>query len=211
MSLESLPRVRSVCLTVEPIAQTGQENQAIASQGQPVEDLIHNTLEDMSFPKPGVSQPDMTGTKAQSRILGVSFASRFCASDCRCICHKQGRLNSPKILNAVLGSLFVGYKASPPADSPCQHVNCRNMSTKIVYTFPWWIWSRTVSALLSWKQPKGPELLIRLMRPRSETDDIFFALTRPMNAFKIFERLLLEGEASVVDVDTNNNTLLHVR
>lgn len=59
------------------------------------------------------------------------------------------------------------------------------------------------------RQPKGPEVVLRIFNLRPISDYIFDCVLRGFDAE--VKRLLANGEASVFDVAPNNFTLLHVR
>ena len=145
----------------------------------------------------------------------LSFHRSSCNIGCGCVCHKRSRLQSPKYLNAVLGSMMVGYSALPWFAQACDDVSCRDRSAKITYTyvFPQWFASRALYLKLVNDYPKGPELCLRVVRVRPLGADIFWA-TRAENedsGLHQIKRLLLNGEASVLDVNPRGETALLVR
>lgn len=144
-----------------------------------------------------------------SKILGIGISRRSCALDRCCVCHNQSHFRSPSFLDQALGSLFLGYKASPSTRSPCDSSRCSNRSTTIIYTFPRWFWDRIVTIKVSCANSLGPELLLRVTRLRSNDDIVFDAIYWDDNA-PLLQRLLVEGEASVLDVDQDSDTLLSV-
>ena len=75
----------------------------------------------------------------------------------------------------------------------------------ITYVFPLWVVQRTMVIKL---QGKGPELLLRVRRVRPNNATIFLALEN--NDLKAVKRLLAAGEASILDVNEDGQSLLHV-
>ena len=136
--------------------------------------------------------------------------TRSCCSFCTCSCHKQIRLKSPNFLKNVLGLVFVGYTSIPLASAPrtCDLPSCRRQGESVVtitYVFPLWLIQRTMTIKL---QGKGPELLLRVRRVRPNDAAIFLALEN--NNLMIVRRLLAAGEASILDVNEDGQSLLHV-
>lgn len=64
-----------------------------------------------------------------------------CSRCCKCFCHIHGRLNTPRLLDGILGTLFIGYSGSPLLSPRCDHIFCRerkDSSTTLAYQFPQW-------------------------------------------------------------------------
>ena len=143
------------------------------------------------------------------RITGKS-----CNVNCRCSCHKKGSLKSPKFLKTILGSIMVGYNAIPGLAQGCNDPSCKGQSTNITYTyaFPDWFLSRVVYFNFKNQQLSGPELCLRVIRVRPLKSDIFLAVSdnREEVALEHTKRLLLAGEASVLDVDPEGVSILSV-
>ena len=140
--------------------------------------------------------------------LPTSLGQKTCNLDCICACHRRNRLKSPEILSPVLGSLFVGYKASPWSAQKCDQSYCRSHATRITYAFPPWLLSRAISVSMAYSHPPGPDLCLRMMRVRPGDANIFTAVFRGTRQH--VQRLLEHNEASVCDVDPAQNTALQV-
>ena len=132
-----------------------------------------------------------------------------CSLECSCACHRRNRLKSPDVLRPVLGSLNVGYKASPWPSQKCDKKYCRSQETKITYAFPQWLLRRAISVSMAYAHPQGPDLCLRMIRVRSGDANIFTAVYR--GTCNHIQRLLDDNEASVLDVDPAHNTALQVR
>ena len=136
---------------------------------------------------------------------------RSCRSVCSCSCHKLARLRSPSILDNVLGTLFVRYNSRPltAMSSYCNISSCqrpRASAAEITYTFPQWFIQRMVTIKA---QPTGPEFLVRVFRVRPKNTAIFLALEN--NNVEIAKELLSAGDASVLDINQEGQSLIHVR
>lgn len=158
-----------------------------------------------------------------SNIIPIKLTSNRCDSACGCVCHQRSQFKSPRSLNALLGSLFVGYQASPWSTQTCSNSNCRQRSKKLtyVYAFPKWFLARILVVDMAYTQSRGPELCLRVMRVRSSKSGIFNQLFNQISISKYWEdeewvlrhlkRLLNDGEVSVLDVNEEGFTILHVR
>ena len=160
-------------------------------------------------PAPGGYNPLQIAKSNSFKITGKS-----CNMNCRCSCHKKGSLKSPKFLTTILGSIMVGYKAIPGLAQRCNDPSCKGQSTNITYTyaFPEWFVRRVVYFNFKNEQLKGPELCPRVVRVRPRNAGIFIALQdgREELALEHTKRLFLAGEASVLDVDPDGESVLSV-
>lgn len=87
--------------------------------------------------------------------LQLAF-TRHCDQRCRCSCHKPCHVQSPSILNRVLGSLLIGYYAIPTlVAGSCDTLSCLNRSAatiNAIYTFPYWFLCRAISLNVAFYQ-----------------------------------------------------------
>ena len=150
--------------------------------------------------------------QAQPYAMRLSLARQSCSLDCDCACHQRNKFRNSAFVDAFLGSLIIGYKASPRAGKRCNNTDCQIQTIRINYTFPRWFWSRAVSVAMSSSYLKGPELCLRLLKTRPWDAGIFavFLYLREERVHHI-KRLLEDGKASVLDVDPDGDTPLHVR
>ena len=151
-----------------------------------------------------------------SNTIPIKLARSSCDSACGCVCHRRSQFKSSRSLNALLGSLFVGYQASPWSTQTCSNSNCRQRSKKLtyVYAFPRWFLARILVVDMAYSQSKGPELCLRVMRVRPCHTGGFAIIGSNLsedNKLRHFKRLLNEGEISVLDVSAQGVTTLHVR
>ena len=161
-------------------------------------------------------KPGPSGYNASQIAKPTSFhiTGKYCNLNCRCSCHKKGSLKSPKFLTTILGSIMVGYNAMPGLSQRCNNPSCRAQSTNITctYVFPKWFVSRVLYVNFKKEQLRGPELCLRVARVRPRDAAIFIAMEdeREGHVLEYIKRLLLAGEASVLDVNPQGNTLLKV-
>ena len=148
---------------------------------------------------------------AKSNTFKITRKS--CKVNCRCSCHEKGRLKSPKILT-ILGSIMIGYNAIPGLAQRCNDPSCKGQSTNIAYTyaFPEWFVSRVVYFNFKNEQLRGPEMCLRVVRVRPYHAGIFRAVQddREGLALEYTKRLLLAGEASVLDAISDGESVLSV-
>jgi len=140
----------------------------------------------------------------------VPFATT-CRTGCACVCHSQQKAASPKILNRVLGQLFVGYTGLPYLSPNCDNAVCaksRASKVSIEYWFPWGMLSSTIVRLQAGYQP-NTGTLFQLQTLRSVPDGaecVNFALNGNIEGLKY---LFGKGLASPRDVSpTRGYTLL---
>ena len=157
-----------------------------------------------------------SSSESLSSTIPIKLAGNSCDSGCTCVCHRRSQFKSPRSLNALLGSLFVGYQASPWSTQTCSNSNCRRRSKKLtyVYAFPRWFLARILVVDMAYSQSRGPESCLRVMRVRSSSTGGFVSLAARFNnndTVHHLKRLLNEGKISVLDVDERNITVLHVR
>ena len=164
----------------------------------------HGSLEDVVMANS--SPPEL---EQQPYITTFEIARNSCGPRCDCTCHRKLRFRSPGFLDAVFGSLFLGYQASPWFSQGCRNGRCRRSSTRIQYMFPKWFVKRSVALTIACSQPKGPELILRVLRLRPNDAFIFFCARD--GYYHGLKHLLENGEASVVDIDEYNQTALTVR
>ncbi|KAL9117489.1 MAG: hypothetical protein Q9187_005974 [Circinaria calcarea] len=133
-----------------------------------------------------------------------------CCSSCLCSCHHQNRVRSPRLLNDILGSLLIGYSGLPCYRQTCDR-DCKKGASKggviLQYTFPGWILKKTLCMMMACSKMKGPELLLRCLRVRPEESPIFEAV-RAGNLSEV-KNLLVNGEASIIDVNYRGYSPLH--
>ncbi len=158
------------------------------------------------------SQPDLSDNTYATTTFELNRNS--CELSCSCTCHKTSRFRSPTFMATIVGSLFLGYNAVPWFSRGCDSAFCRSHSSKLTYTyaFPRWFVDRVISLKISNTKLGGPELCLRLARMRPSDSDVFIAAMDGSDevATHHIRRLLLAGEASVLDVTPDGETALQV-
>ena len=146
-------------------------------------------------------------------IRAVQFPRTACTSWCSCVCHRETKLQTPRILEKFIGSLFVGYSGLPILRAPCNERNsCRLQAqplAHVTYFFPQWFLSRMVTFMMTVTPLAGPVASLKVQRVVSGNADVFnFARVGDVAGMKsLFER----GLASPHDVQHGSGvTPLHV-
>ena len=141
----------------------------------------------------------------------VKVAQRTCHRLCRCLCHSYRRYRSPSVLNSVLGSLFIGYRARPIFPETCDDQECQQSSQNcsINYMFPSWLVNWALSFSFRNSSARGPEAALRVLRTR-DFSHILTVFQNPYSSFGFEEmrRMLDAGEASIVDIDVEGTSVL---
>ena len=198
---EEDPAEQAVIGSPQP-AQVGQGTKLDPDTATGTE--THGSLQDVVLANSSPAESEQ-----QPYITTFEIARNSCGPRCDCTCHRRVRFRSPGFLDAVFGSLFLGYQASPWFSQGCRNGRCRRSSTRIQYIFPQWFVKRSVALTIACSQPKGPELILRVLRSRPNGAFIFVCAAH--GYYHELKHLLDNGEASVVDVDEYNQTALNVR
>ncbi|KAF2106429.1 hypothetical protein BDV96DRAFT_590919 [Lophiotrema nucula] len=163
-------------------------------------------------PSPAARRQLPAGTQHSDgfSIRVVPFATT-CRTGCACVCHSQQKAASPRMLNRVLGQLFIGYTGLPYLSPKCDnHVCAKSRASKvsIEYWFPWSMLSSTIIRLQAGYQA-STGTLFQLQTFRSVPDGaecVNFALSGNIDGLKY---LFSKGLASPRDVSpTRGYTLL---
>ncbi len=107
---------------------------------------VSQELSDNTHDHDTMKAMDQSQDAAVSMTSVLKLTQSQCDSACVCACHRRSRFGSPNFLNAVLGSLFVGYQASPRSAQRCNRHVCQLRSRRITYTyaFPQWLLNRVL-------------------------------------------------------------------
>jgi hypothetical protein len=117
-----------------------------------------------------ITSLDSTG----SDVFSLQVLEYSCHSWCSCACHKPIRFNTPKYLNSVIGSLFVGYNGLPISRPACTEQACLRASAfkaNVTYHFPKWLLAWGIIATFS--ANNAPAVSLTAVRARFTGDDIF--------------------------------------
>ena len=183
--------------------------------------LDHSTcISERARPRPKYSDLDPSSMLVPPSVppdnfpLTVKVASKTrCSLECTCACHKSSATRTPRFLNCILGSVFLGYRAAPCFEQACNGPQCRTGAVQISYTysFPAWFMKRILQASLTYNQTQGPELILRVMRVRALDEAPFcFINTFPNSIFTFgqVKAAIENADASVLDVSPNGSTIL---
>jgi hypothetical protein len=135
-----------------------------------------------------------------------------CSRSCKCSCHLRRRLQTPRLLEGLLGTLFLGYSGSPILSQNCDQSSCRGgkcSSASFTYQFPrWFVQSRMIELQAKITAMYGPELLLRFNRVVDGKALVFhYASTGNVEKMK---QLFEQGRASPSDVRIDSGwTPLH--
>lgn len=139
----------------------------VASSRSDLSHFSHST--DVSIPMPSL--------RDSSQVLNLHVLRQIsCGPRCSCSCHRTQRVKSPRVLDNLIGRIFLGYNGFPSVIGRCSASTCGLSSpafTRVTYRFPAWFWQRAVQVVLSCNEACGPELLIRLPHVRSFNCDWF--------------------------------------
>ena len=191
-------------------APTGSPQSVLDGQGTELDpNTVIDTEKHASLPDVVLANTASAEFEQQPFITTFEITRNSCGSHCDCTCHRKFRFRSPDFLDSVFGTLFLGYQASPWFSQGCRNGRCRRSSTKLQYMFPKWFVKRSVALTIACSQPKGPELILRVLRLRPNNALVFFCAQ--YGYLDELKRLLENGKASLLDIDGYNRTALHVR
>ena len=146
-------------------------------------------------------------------IRTTQFPRTSCTPWCSCVCHRERRLRTPRMLENFIGSLFIGYSGLPVFRPPCNEKSCHLKAqplTYVTYFFPRWFVSRMLSFMMTITPLAGPVISLKVQRTVPGNADIFtYAKLGDVDNIR---RLLENGLASPHDVHSESGiTPLHVR
>ena len=147
--------------------------------------------------------------------VGVSVNQyNACQTGCPCECHIGLRSATPRMVDRVLGRIFIGYTGLPGVSHKCNIESCvkaQSPQMSLEYWFPLgFLWSQIVRLRLTYEPSMGPNLELSMLRRVSDSAQcITFALDGNIDGLKdLFRR----GLASPRDVSsTRGYSVLRVR
>lgn len=164
--------------------------------------------------RPQLNIPNFSGRPIIISAKPIRPQSTSCARIwCSCNCHNPGHLRSPKFIESVLGSVFIGYSDIPQLTPSCSLSACKERrrlpALRINYYFPQWFFSRMITTTIMYNSRDGLDIH-RLRMPRIiPTASIIFNLAQTGDIegiMSIFEK----GLASPYDVDPDGFSVLWV-
>ncbi|KAK4693752.1 hypothetical protein P7C71_g3701, partial [Lecanoromycetidae sp. Uapishka_2] len=139
-------------------------------------------------------------------IQRSEFKKRYdCRPGCNCSCHIKRALNSPWLINTLLGELNI-YWRSQKSEVRC---NCSgHKGVAVIYRFPQYLLQRYISIILQTTYLDGPELVLRVPRVLPWTHLLWrYSVCGDLMAIK---RMYADRIASPYDVDpAGRNALLY--
>ena len=159
-----------------------------------------------AIPIHGSPEPDF-GSKSPSDWSSIEVRADLrnmsqCCKSCKCSCHIRRRLNTPRLLDGFLGTLFIGYSGSPLMGQKCDHVSCHgrmNSASSFVYKFPrWFVVSRVIQLKAKVTAMYGPEISLRFNRVVNGKALVFHYAT--IGDVSRMKQLFEQGRASPSDV-----------
>ena len=144
----------------------------------------------------------------------MTLSQRTCPRNCARRCHKYTMIRSSNLLSSVLGSLSMGFHASPWLNESCDLKMCRSSTRRYecTYRFSRWLWHHVIALRYSNVTSQGPDFVLRIMNVREPDAYIFqFAwYASDSNAVDQVKQYLDSGKASIHDVQPDGSTLLMV-
>jgi hypothetical protein len=172
------------------------------------------------FPRPRrLSQEEIkrraSRSPARSEGVGVRVTqyATVCRPGCSCSCHSQQRSATPRLVDRVLGKLFLGYAGLPIFSPRCNTDTCEKAQiphVSVEYWFPLgFCWSQIIRLHLAYQPNFGPHMqLSTLRRVPDSAQGVTYALEGNIDGLK---SLFKQGLASPRDVsDTRGYSLLRV-
>lgn len=161
----------------------------------------------------GITKPFEKETDSQAIRIFTSHRT-LCRKWCPCACHgaQKVKLRAPRMMESVLGKLFLGYSGFPVLNTPCDFRDCKdrqNAAATIEYWFPKWFVSMNLKLYLTHLPRTGPQF--QLSTTRRVPDDslsIAYAMQGNIDGLKF---LFSQGLSNPRDVsDSRGFTLLRV-
>lgn len=155
-----------------------------------------------SFDYIPLSDAGQAGQKSLGiRVETTLYRQNSCSSGCLCRCHKTYFAKTPKLMEDVIGSLFIGYSNTPMNRKPCNEKLCRQQRSsllKVNYYFPSWFMHRMVSFKNIWNPGEGHRISVRTPRIVPAASDVFLVADHGnLDAMKL---LFTQGLASPFDI-----------
>ena len=82
------------------------------------------------------------GAAERVDVLMSQPQGQGCKLGCSCVCHAHHRLQSPTLMNGLLGSLYIRYSGFATAQNRCNEYFCSKQAQFrgiFIYSFPQWL------------------------------------------------------------------------
>ncbi|KAF1998176.1 hypothetical protein P154DRAFT_263763 [Amniculicola lignicola CBS 123094] len=128
-----------------------------------------------------------------------------CGGWCPCACHEKRKLKVrvPRMMESVVGKLFVGYAGLPIFNNPCDFRGCkdrRHASATVEYWFPWWFVTMNMKLQVKLVPMAGPQFqLSTTRRVPDSSQSITFAMQGNIEGLKYLFGAGLAGPRDVSD------------
>ena len=201
--------------SLELLQQRAQ--QYLTSTDQPSLGLNNSTGTDSIIPQSEVTS-DSSSTSplfstSSSGSIHLRAEKRYkCKSICSCSCHRKSYYESTHIFKNLIGSLFAGYAGLPVSSTQCDTSDCQTihgMNIRFHYVFPCWLLNWAICITMAFTRTKGPELILRCLRVRSQEKSLIFQSVGHTDSNYTMS-LIAAGLGSVVDVDEHGYSILTV-
>jgi hypothetical protein len=190
-------------ITVVQQERSTQLDSLVEQQNQTLAELV-SQVSSLKFSGPSPTLPT-TVPQNPVQAIGVRMSQDQglkCDYDCSCACHVYYRLQTPRFMDRLLGSLFVGYSGCPVSKTPCNEFRCRARGTakaQFTYYFPPWFLAQRMSLTITTTPLGALGLALTPSRIRSDDADIFrYAIRGNLDGIKT---LFQQGLASPHDVN----------
>lgn len=155
-----------------------------------------------------------------SNVLLSGTLRQTCPRLCKCQCHTISRINTPRLLQTIMGSLCIQYNSIPIFDRrPCNNPLCRSNSRTLIrlhYRFPSWMIARAICVYVSSRSliDLGASMHLKIPRVNNSPnltlalyyDDIDW-LKQNISQKKLFMTDIFESGESVLSVSIELDAL----
>ncbi|PVH85376.1 ankyrin [Cadophora sp. DSE1049] len=138
---------------------------------------------------PRQTAPSTTSTSSTISIRTTLYASSNCDPFCGCQCHTLSVARFPSWMEALIGSLSVGYSGIPQEGE---------VLVKATYFFPTWFLSRMITVIDRWNSIDGHDIVLKAPRVVSSSADIF-VMAQEGN-IRGLQEIFSQRRASIYDV-----------
>ena len=172
-----------------------------APLGKPLAPEPPNTDMQISKPTPKVQS-------SADKIRVQTVVQKRCPPSCPCRCHQVRHVQTKHngfLAQQAFGQLFLSYNGVPTWNqSACDTKRCiqgSDMSVRLVYVFPSWLYGKALDFYLSWKSVTGQGASLHLRMPRAipKTDSIFWAILE--NKVDVVQSRFSSREVLPTDID----------
>lgn len=162
---------------------------------------------DMEYSK-NIAPETPCGPIAQSDIVPVrEQAIGTCRKWCSCRCHVQRSLQTPWILNMLVGRISIHYTGQRPS---CNETNCKRTSTvpaAMTYVLPRYLFRRYITLTMHYTPLDGPAFSLRAPRVTSWSHVYWNYASK--GDLQAIQRMFEKQKASPFDLNPRGGNALH--